>query len=103
MSALTDVRVLLSAVCLLSTACGKPLSENECEQLLDRYTERLLLGENPGVADLEVARAQERARSLAKRDPVYEFKECANRVTRRQFQCAMLAPNVDEMEKCLVL
>lgn len=87
----------------LTQGCAKPLSDAECTALLDHYTERLLKDENPGVSQQLVAEKQAAARQLVLLDPTYEFAECPSHVSRAQFECAMRAPNVDQIEQCLVM
>ena len=83
-------------------SCGKRLDSAECAALLDRYTERLVREESPGASPERVAEATRAARDLARRSPVFEFDRCAARISRREFECAMQAPTVDEIERCLV-
>jgi hypothetical protein len=95
---------LLVFVCAAaSVACGRPVDDRECRALLDRYTEFLVREENPGATPARVAHDQEAARTAALRDPKFEFSECSRRVSRRAYECAMNAPNVDAMERCLIL
>lgn len=88
---------------LLASSCSKRVSEQECELLLDHYTEHLLRNENPHVAPHTIARKQAEARSLAKSDESFEFHSCSDSVSREQFECAIIAPSIDAIEKCLVL
>jgi hypothetical protein len=85
-----------------SLGCGKALSDDECTHLLDRYTEMLAKSQNAKIPAQRVLELQERARELARQDPAYEFADCSKRVSRRNFECAMQAPSVDEMERCLI-
>jgi hypothetical protein len=87
---------------LLVTACGQPLSETDCYSLLDRYTELLLKSQDPKMPAHRIGELQQRAREIATNEPVYEFSACAKKVSRRNFDCAMAAPSVDEMERCLI-
>jgi hypothetical protein len=95
--------VALSTTAALLGACGKPLDAAECDRLLDRYTERLVLQEQPDSTPEELAHRMRQARELAHRDDVFEFDRCASLVSRRQFECAMSAPTVDDFERCLIL
>ena len=88
-------------LCLaLCAGCGRPLDPAECNQLLDRYTELLVQQERRGVSDDEVERTKESARLKAAGSP--EFAKCGSKVSRRQWECAMKAPSVDEVERCLL-
>jgi hypothetical protein len=84
------------------TGCEKPLAEEECLQLLDRYTEFLVREEDPKATPQQVAHDQEAARTAARTDPTFEFSTCSRKVRRRSFECAMTAPSVDAIERCLV-
>lgn len=88
---------------LLLLGCGRPLDAQECALLLDRYTEKLIRNERPQASIQFIHDKQREARELAKRDAQYEFEACPSKVSRRQYQCAMQAPDVDEMERCLTL
>lgn len=87
---------------LAATGCEKPLAEEECLQLLDRYTEFLVREEDPKATPQQVAHDQEAARAAARTNPSFEFATCARKVRRRSFECAMTAPSVDAIERCLV-
>jgi len=87
-------------VCLLAGGCAKPLSPDECGQLLDRYTELLVRQERRGVSDDEVERVKLSARLRASGSS--DFAECPAKVSRSQWECAMKAPSVDEVERCLL-
>ncbi|MBK7584583.1 MAG: hypothetical protein IPI67_30900 [Myxococcales bacterium] len=86
-------------VCPL-VACGKPLNPDECKQLLGHYTELLVRQEHRGVTDDEVDRLKLSAFGRAAGSP--EFARCPNKVSRSQFECAMQAGSVDEVERCLL-
>lgn len=90
------------AFCWLAVACHSGPTPEQCELLLDRYTELLVKQENPKVGDPELRTRKEAARSLAATDPSFEFSSCQRRVSRRQYECAMAAPTVDTVERCLL-
>ncbi len=87
---------------LASLSCSRKLTEEECGELLDHYTSLLIREENPGAAPELVFARQTQARLLAAQDPRFEFSACSRRVTRKQHECAMRAPSVDEIERCLI-
>lgn len=87
---------------LSATACEHKLERAECTKLLDRYTELLVKEEEPGAEPERIAQAQARARATAEKDQRFEFASCASRVARSQYECALTAPNVDAVERCLV-
>jgi hypothetical protein len=87
---------------LAAAGCEKPLVEEECLQLLDRYTEFLVREEDPKATPQQVAHDQEAARTAARTNPAFEFAACPSKVRRRSFEGAMTAPSVDLIEHCLV-
>jgi hypothetical protein len=95
--------LLIGATFLALTSCGKRLSDVECDTLLDHYTSKLVTNENPDASPFAIAEKQRLARELAHRDAKFEFDRCDNQVSRRQFDCAMAAMDVDAIERCLTL
>jgi hypothetical protein len=87
------------ALGLACTACGRPPSPAECNALLDRYMEKLLGSDRPGLSAGEILKLQGEARARAAVDPT--FAECPRRVSRSAYDCAMQAETVDRMEICL--
>jgi hypothetical protein len=85
---------------LALSGCGKPLSQAECAALLDRYTELLVRSDREGTSAGDLVELQEAARERASRDP--HFQACSARVSRRAFECAMAAENVDRLEQCML-
>jgi hypothetical protein len=69
-------------------------------RLLDKYTDAVVDQARPSASSAERSDLQQKARQKAATDP--EFALCSRRVSRRQFDCAMAAPNADEMERCLL-
>jgi hypothetical protein len=94
-----SLRGAVVAMALALTACGKSVASEECSALLDRYVEKLVGSDRPGVSAGELVRLQAEARATAKTDPA--FRDCKKAVSRRQMDCAMRAETVDRMEICL--
>ena len=92
---------LKSAVLIGCTlfACGPAPTPTECNALLDRYVQKLVDSDRPGLSAGELLKLQVEARARAAKDPA--FGECSARVSRRAYDCAMLAETVDRMEICL--
>ena len=84
----------------LVQACGKPLSQAECDQLLDHYTELLLQAYRPESTGRQRITARASARAKARHDPA--FLQCSHKVSRAAFECAMRADNPDALEQCLL-
>ena len=89
--------VLVLLVC--ATGCGKPVREDECVRLLDRYVEKLIGSDRPDLGPGDLIRLQADARKKALTDPA--FRNCTREVSRRQMDCALQAETVDRMEICL--
>jgi hypothetical protein len=94
--------VLVTALGLFAPGCGRSLDGDECLKLLDHYTELLVREEDPDAPPERVAHLKERARDAARTDPRFEFGECPRKVSRRSYECAMQALDVDSVERCLV-
>jgi hypothetical protein len=91
----------LATLCLpFTVSCGKPLSGDECSQLLDKYVVLLATSDRPEASGEERNHMRQRAKELSKRDP--QFGKCSQHVSRRKFECAMNAPNTDLFEQCLL-
>jgi hypothetical protein len=88
------------AAALWCVSCGKPLSQTECEQLLDHYTDLLVQAYRPESTGPQRIVARASARAKAKRDPA--FVQCSSKVSRAAFECAMNAANPDALEQCLL-
>ena len=85
---------------LALVGCSEPLTEAECVRMLDHYTELLIRSDRVNVKAAEREKLKAEARAKASRDP--EFQRCTKAVSRRQFDCAINAPDVDSMERCLL-
>jgi hypothetical protein len=86
------------AIALLG-GCGRRATPAECDALLDRYVELLVRQEEPGAGPGDITQAKNLARAKAAVDP--EFLRCTHAVRQRDVVCALAAPNVDELEKCM--
>ena len=93
---------LAGAAMLALPACGRPVAEEECRTLIERYTELLVKEEEPGASPERVARLQGEARTAAEKNPKFELSDCSSKVSRTSYECAMHAGSVDAIERCLV-
>lgn len=91
---------LMAGLVLLLGGCGRRLEAAECDSLLAHYVELLLRDDRPGASAAELLRLQQDARRKAQRDPA--FHECSDRVSRRDFECAMAAQDANKLEQCLL-
>jgi hypothetical protein len=83
-------------------ACGRPVAEDECRTLIERYTELLVKEEEPAASPERVARVQTEVHAAAEKNPQFQLAECSKKVSRRNYECAMQAGSVDAIERCLV-
>ena len=84
----------------MATGCAEPLHPAECSKLLDRHTELLLGIYRPDTTPEQRLKLRRETLSKAAEDP--EYRRCPDKVSRRQFDCAMQAVSVDDMERCLI-
>lgn len=80
--------------------CGARPNASECAALLDRYVTLLANSDRPATSEVELLRLRAEARQKAAKDPA--FRNCPREVTRRMWDCAMDAANVDRFEQCLL-
>jgi hypothetical protein len=93
-------RCAITAVAIaLLGGCGRRATPAECDAVLDRYVELLVRQEDPGARPGDITQAKNLARAKAAVDA--EFRRCPSAVRQRDVVCALAAPNVDELEKCM--
>ena len=94
------LRLTLAAVLALGlSACSRPLDAQECNDLLDHYTDLLAKNRDPEVSGEDLLRLKKEARARAAQSR--EFSRCSSKVSRAEWECAMKAPSVDEAELVL--
>jgi hypothetical protein len=89
---------LLAALLALG-GCGRRPTSAECDALLDRYVELLIRQEDPRARQADIALAKSQARASAAAEPA--FLRCTSEVRHKDVICALAAPSVDELEKCM--
>ncbi|HYO96929.1 MAG TPA: hypothetical protein VER33_20600 [Polyangiaceae bacterium] len=93
------LKLLACGCAAMLGGCGEPLRQDECVALLEQYVTLLSRSDRPATSDAELLKLQTEARVKAARDPA--FKRCSSAVSRRKFECAMSAADVDRFEQCL--
>ncbi len=84
-----------SLLALGLTACkGGSLSKDECTKMMDHMTDVAVSGQ--GLSG-DLAKT---AKDMAKAQMGSMIDECVKEGTRSDYDCAMAANTVDEMEKC---
>lgn len=90
---------LAIAVLALNSGCSRRATKAECDAVLDHYVEMLVREQNPEFG-VDALRSQtEIARARAAADPT--FSDCPRQIRITDVRCALEAPNVDSLEKCL--
>lgn len=94
-------RLLALAAIAATASCRRaPVTQDECDRLLDRYTELLVKIDEPKAtsARLEAARVEARARAMKNA----AFASCTREVSRESMDCALGSFDVDQIERCLI-
>jgi hypothetical protein len=79
--------------------CKVKASTTQCDELLDRYAQLVVIRQFPDASFAQVESAREREKSEARGDDA--FKNCSSEVSQAEFDCAMRAPSSNAFEKCL--
>ncbi len=95
--------VLLVAAGVLSfgsaVSCRKKVSQKQCDELLDRFSELVVKERMPDAGAEALAAERVRERSEAKSDDA--FKNCTSEVQADEHACAMKAASSEALIKCL--
>jgi hypothetical protein len=87
-------------IALLLAGCQRPVTNDECDELLDRYVELLAQSDGRDAGSEEILKLQREARLRAGQST--EFARCTQEVSRTQLDCALKAPTADDVERCLL-
>lgn len=95
----------LAALAATAAACDARANRAECGEMLDKYVD-MMVASDVAAEDLppSEARAAHDARKAKKRqDPSYRrvHDQCVAEVTRREYRCAMKAPNPETWQACI--
>jgi len=80
------------------TSCKRKVSEQQCDELLDRFAELVVKERFPDAGLEVIATERLRERGEAKGD---EFKNCTSQVQADEYACAMKATSSEALIKCL--
>lgn len=95
------IKFIVGFACVFSlVACDRPITDEECGQLLDHYTDKVIDQTRAKANRGERRQLLLEARQKAELDP--EFAECSRRVSRAALDCAMSAQSADQIERCLL-
>ena len=81
------------------TACRKKVSQKQCDELLDRFSELVVKERMPDAGAESLATERVRERGEAKSDDA--FKNCTSEVQLAEHACAMKAATSEALIKCL--
>ena len=92
--------VLVATFATLSgmTSCKRKVSEKQCDELLDRFSEMVVKEHFPDAGPEAIAAERTRERAEAKGD---ELKNCTSEVQPDEYACAMKAATSEKLIKCL--
>jgi hypothetical protein len=79
-------------------SCKRKVSEKQCDELLDRFSELVVKERFPDAGPEVVAAERLRERSEAKGD---ELRNCTSEVQANEHACAMSAKSSEALIKCL--
>ena len=100
MRARSILLVLATVATLGSTvSCRKKVSQKQCDELLDRFSELVVKERMPDAGAEALAAERVRERSEAKGDDA--FKNCTSEVQVDEHACAMKAASSEALIKCL--
>jgi len=97
-----QVALALTVAAAVSASCARPLDPADCDRLLAHYTALLVREHEPTTPPERVAERVQAALALGRDDARFQTARCTESLTRRAFDCAVAAPTVDEVERCLV-
>jgi hypothetical protein len=80
-------------------SCKKKISQKQCDEMLDRFSELVVKERMPDAGPEALAAERTRERSEAKSDD--SFKNCVSEVQDAEHACAMKATSSEALIKCL--
>jgi hypothetical protein len=82
-----------------ATSCKRKVSQKQCDELLDRFSELVVKERMPDAGADALAAERVRERDEAKTDDA--FKNCTSEVQVDEHACAMKAATSEALIKCL--
>jgi hypothetical protein len=92
-------------VALVLLGCNGRASKKDCEEMLDKYLD-MVMAEEPGLDKLppeQKKTVRDMKRAVRKAEPSYQkvFSQCEVEITKKEYRCAMAAPNPNVWESCI--
>jgi len=82
-----------------AASCKRKVSQKQCDELLERFSELVVKERFPDAGPGTVAAERTRERNEAKSDDA--FKNCTSEVQADEHACAMKAASSEALIKCL--
>jgi len=79
--------------------CERRATPEECRDLLGHYVTMLVREQNPDLSDHDLEAQVDKTRERAAAEP--SFRDCPRQIDLSELRCAMAAPNVDTLERCI--
>jgi hypothetical protein len=87
------------AVALVGVGCKAKASVTQCDLLIDRYAQIVVIEKYPDASLEQIEAERAREKSEARGDDA--FKNCSSEVSQAEYRCAMSAASSDAFLKCL--
>jgi hypothetical protein len=84
---------------LAVAACKTKATSSQCDALLDRYAQLVVVEKYPDASAAQIDAERTRERTEARGDDA--FKNCSSEVSSVELTCAMSAISADAVLKCL--
>ncbi len=91
--------VQVGFISVVAISCKPKASPVECDRLLGRYAELVVMERFPDASAVQIDAERQREKLEARGDDA--FKNCSSEVSRAELDCAMKASTADAFEKCL--
>ena len=95
----------LAVVAFALLGCNGRASKKDCEEMLDKYLD-MVMAEEPALDKLppeQKKTVRDMKRAVRKAEPSYQkvFAQCEVEITKKEYRCAMAAPNPNVWESCI--
>ncbi len=91
--------------CAMLLACHGKATRKECDEMLDKYVDMVVDGEvsHEDLPSEEAHAAREMKKALRRAEPSYARveRQCESEITKREYRCAMKAPNPETWQACI--
>src|SRR5688572_21959171 len=96
---------MLGLVVALLPACNGKVTREECSQMLDRYLDMTIAGDETlaSLTPSEAHAAREMKKAIRKTEPSYRrvHDQCEAEISKKEYRCAMKAPTPETWQACI--